>query len=54
MSQYLLDAGLSLMLDTAKINFYQGINWDLLFLKRQNYITSQLVLLLVNEQYKDI
>ena len=54
LSQYLLDAGLSLTLDTAKINFYQEINADLLSLKRHLYITSQLILLLANEQYKNI
>jgi hypothetical protein len=53
LSEYILDSSLSLTLDTAKMNFYQNINEDLLFLKRHLYITSQLILLLAKEQYKD-
>ncbi len=51
LSQYLLDSGLSLSLDTAKIDFYTTINSNLNYLKRISYVISKLELLIAAEQY---
>lgn len=51
LSQYLLDSGLALSIDTAKIDFYTIINSDLNYLKRISYIISELELLIDTEQY---
>ncbi len=53
LSQYLLDKGLALSLDTAKIDFYTTINSDLNYLKRLSYVISKLELLIAAEQYND-
>ena len=51
LSQYLLDKGLALSLDTAKIDFYTNITSDLNYLKRIAYVISKLELLIAAEQY---
>jgi len=51
LSQYLLDAGLSTTIDTAKFDFYTRINSDLNYLKRISYVISKLELLIAAEQY---
>ena len=51
LSQYLLDNGLALSLDTAKMDFYTTINSDLNYLKRISYVISKLELLIAAEQY---
>lgn len=51
LSQYLLDTGLALSLDTAKIDFYTTINSNLNYLKRVSYVISKLELLIAAEQY---
>jgi|GEM_PF-5545083 hypothetical protein len=50
LSQYLLDAGLSTTLDTAKIEFYQTINENLQTLRKNQYIITKLLLLIGSEQ----
>ncbi|VBB08461.1 Hypothetical protein LUCI_3733 [Lucifera butyrica] len=52
-SQYLLDAGLSSSLDSAKMDFYTRINNDLTYLKRISYVNSKLGLLAAAEQTND-
>ena len=51
LSQQLLDSGLALSLDTAKIDFYTTINQDFNYLKRISYVISKLELLIATEQY---
>ena len=51
LSQYILDATLSMTLDTAKVEFYTSINSDLKYLKRTAYVISKLELLIAAEQY---
>lgn len=51
LSQYILDAALTMTLDTAKIEFYENINADLNYLKRTAYVISKLELLIAAEQY---
>ncbi len=51
LSQYILDAALTMTLDTAKVEFYTSINADLNYLKRIAYVISKLELLIAAEQY---
>lgn len=51
LSQYILDAALTMTLDTAKMEFYESINADLNYLKRTAYVISKLELLIAAEQY---
>lgn len=51
LSQYILDAALTITLDTAKAEFYTTINADLNYLKRIAYVISKLELLIAAEQY---
>lgn len=51
LSQYLVDAGLSSNLDHAKINFYENINNDLLYIKKSLYVLTKLTLLVANDTY---
>jgi len=51
LSQYILDAALTMTLDAAKMDFYTSINADLNYLKRTAYVISKLELLIVAEQY---
>ena len=46
LSEYLLNAGLSLTLDAAKMDFYQSINSDLAHIKKSQLVTTRLLLLL--------
>ena len=53
LSQYSLDAALTMTLDTAKMDFYTSIHSDLNYLKRTTYVSSKLELLIAAEQYGD-
>lgn len=53
MSEYVRDSALSLTLDSAKAEFYQTINENLLELQRSNYVLTRMILLLGTEVMKD-
>ena len=53
MSEYMLNAALSPTLDSAKYEFYQSINDDILHLKKAQLIVTQLLLNLGADQIKD-
>ncbi len=51
-SDYVREAALKLTFDTAKIEFYQWINADLLHLKKFQYIVTRLLLVVGSESLK--
>lgn len=53
LSTYARDVLLSQSLDTAKMEFYQSINDNLLELKRSNYVLTRMVMLLGTQVMKD-
>lgn len=53
LSAYARDVLLSQTLDTAKMEFYQSINDNLLELKRSNYVLTRLVMLFGSQVLKD-
>lgn len=53
LSEYLKNTGLEPNIDTAKANFYESINADLVYLKRATVVLTKLTLLAVNSLYQD-
>ncbi|MPL69284.1 hypothetical protein SDC9_15021 [bioreactor metagenome] len=53
MSEFILDAALSPTIDSAKLEFYESINADILHLKKAQLIVTQLLLNLGEDQLKD-